>query len=106
MKKKVAPRYVDANLVKEALLGWDEDPSDEDLEYAIDNIPTANVKEEKHGYWKCKYDEELGETEVTCSVCGDSRDINGCHVSIHDEPLYDEDIYCPRCGAKMDGDSI
>lgn len=57
----------------------------------------------KHGYWKCKYNEELGETEVTCSVCGDSRDINGCFVSIHDEPLYDEDAYCPRCGAKMDG---
>ena len=40
-------KYVDVKLVKEALLGWDEDPSDEDLEYAIDNIPTADVVEVK-----------------------------------------------------------
>lgn len=37
--------YVDVKLVKEALLGWDYDPSDEDLEWAIDNLPAADVVE-------------------------------------------------------------
>lgn len=41
----MSKKYVDVNLVKDALLGWDEDPSDEDLEYAIDEIPTADVVE-------------------------------------------------------------
>ena len=68
----------------------------------VNETPTADVMEVKHGEWKCEYDEELGETKVTCSVCGDSRDINGCFVSINDEALYNEDFFCPRCGAKMD----
>ena len=42
-KKKKEPRYIDANLVKEALMGWDTDPTDEEIEYTIDKIPTADV---------------------------------------------------------------
>lgn len=103
MKKKKKPRYIDANLVKKSLLGWETDFTDEEIEYTLDNIPTADVVEVVHGYWKCDYDEELGETTITCSVCGDSRDINGCYVSVNNEPCYNEDFYCPYCGAKMDG---
>ena len=44
-KKKINTRYIDANLVKDALLGWETEPTDEEIEYAIDNIPTADVVE-------------------------------------------------------------
>ena len=43
MKKKIAPRYVDANILKSTLTGWDTEPTDEEIEYAIDNIPSCDV---------------------------------------------------------------
>lgn len=55
------------------------------------------------GRWECEYDEQTGETDVTCSNCKDTRTINGCYVSTQGEPLYTEDAYCPNCGAKMEG---
>lgn len=66
-------------------------------------LEKSDVEVVRHGEWRCDYDEDYGETKVTCSVCGDFRYINGCWVGVHDEPLYDEDIFCPHCGAKMDG---
>lgn len=42
-QNKKEPRYIDANLVKEALIGWETDPTDDEIEYVIDNIPTADV---------------------------------------------------------------
>lgn len=39
------PRYIDANAAKSALLGWETDPTDDEIEYTIDNIPTADVAE-------------------------------------------------------------
>ena len=36
-------RYIDAQLAKEALTGWETDPLDEEIERTIDNIPTADV---------------------------------------------------------------
>jgi hypothetical protein len=42
-KENDMTRYIDAELAKEALTGWETDPLDEEIERAIDNIPTANV---------------------------------------------------------------
>ena len=52
----------------------------------LEKIPTADVQEVKHGYWK-----EDGEYQI-CSVCGE-------------EHHWDEyrATYCEDCGAKMDG---
>ena len=36
-------RYIDANLAKEALTGWETEPTDEEIEYTIDKIQTADV---------------------------------------------------------------
>lgn len=66
-------------------------------------FPTEDVVEVRHGTWLCEYDSDAGTTDVRCSICGDMRTINGCYVSINDEPLYNDDNYCPYCGAKMDG---
>ena len=53
----------------------------------IDNFPTADVAPVKHGHWiECNY----GLT-FECSECKYPTEYN----------LTD---YCPKCGAKMDGD--
>ena len=36
-------RYIDAELAKQALTGWETDPTDEEILLAIDRIPTADV---------------------------------------------------------------
>lgn len=76
--------------------------------YAVDievlkKAPVANPDAFKqHAKWICKWDENLGETDVTCSHCGETRTINGCYVDIYGESIYQEDSYCPDCGAIMD----
>ena len=49
------------------------------------HIPTADVEEVKHGYWK---------HNLYCSVCGYLYD-TGEYTNAKD--------FCPKCGAKMDG---
>lgn len=61
------------------------------LQSVIDDMPTEDVIEVKHGYWKWK--ELYGEAGymLVCSECEESE--GACE-------RYD---YCPNCGAKMDG---
>lgn len=77
-------RYIDANLVKEALIGWETDPTDEEIEYTIDKIPTADVQEVKHGEWQ----------NNTCSNCG------------YGVQPWNNTRFCPNCGATMDRGDI
>ena len=106
--------YIEREAVKEALLGWDYDPSDEDVEYTIDHIPAADVEVVKHGRWVAVKD-QLPEHCVTV------LSYNGCAISTD---FYDEAFQCwnseisynhiihvthwmplpekPNCGAKMD----
>lgn len=55
------------------------------IKQAIDEIPTADVTEVRHGEWV------HGECVSHCSECG--------------VETYPENItpYCPNCGARMDG---
>ena len=78
--------YIEREAVKEALLGWDYDPSDEDVEYAIDHIPDADVVPVQHGRW---VQMKRYKSEFVCSECGN---------------LWPDEksTYCPECGAKMD----
>lgn len=55
----------------------------------IEAIPTADVVEVKHGYWKGK--PIAGFCTVGCSVCGMAFSENSGRW-----------LYCPNCGAKMD----
>ena len=52
----------------------------------VNNAPTAEVEEVKHGYWK-----EDGEYQI-CSVCGEEHYWYEYRAT-----------YCEDCGAKMDG---
>lgn len=69
----------------------------------IEDAPAADVAPVVHGRWICEWDTDLGITTVICSRCKDAREVRGCYVSTGGEGMYDEDAYCPNCGAKMDG---
>lgn len=45
-------RLIDADAAKKALTGWDTDPTDEEIEYTIDELPTIEATPVVHGRWK------------------------------------------------------
>ena len=68
-----------------------------DLEDFLEEVPTADVVEMKHGEWIAKASTHISKRgrlinydRYKCSVCGAW---NGRH----------KPDYCPHCGAKMDG---
>lgn len=64
-------------------------------EFFNDKIPTADVKEVKHGQWNIVLDESIlehynNDVDIfACSICGIKSK----------RPT----IFCPSCGARMDG---
>lgn len=86
-------RLIDADLVKRAMTGWETDPTDEEIEFTIDLIPTVEAVPVVHGRW----------IHETCSVCNRKWDYN--MVANADDWGYFDPMpdFCPNCGAKMDG---
>jgi NADH pyrophosphatase NudC (nudix superfamily) len=97
-------RYIDADkAVEEARLSYCKDCDSyngircsacgfDDAMMYIEDAPTADVAEVKHGEWALETDEEMPNLMfklVVCSVCNGKA--NGTYH------------YCPHCGAKMDG---
>lgn len=62
---------------------------------ALRKVPTADVKEIKHGQWNTVFDESIlehynNDVDIfACSICGIKSK----------RPT----IFCPSCGAQMDG---
>ena len=81
-------RLIDADAAKKALVGWETDPTDEEIERAIDHISTIEAKPVRHGEW------EACGIGLTCKIC---------HKGLVLEQGDVEMNYCPNCGAKMDG---
>ena len=81
---------------------WDGHTPDE----AIRRIGNLKLVQDVQAHWILRTD-EYGETYIQCSNCKE-----GWHVSDYcksnelylDDLLQDDMIYCPSCGAKMDGD--
>lgn len=127
------PRYIDAEKLTDSIFDWDM--TIEDLYYSlcklVDDVPTADVREVKHGYWKFHKRTKLVPSnkvsikeEYTnghdCTVV-DNTNVNKkimimkkritlkipicsvCGWCGHDE--CDTTLYCPNCGARMDGDN-
>lgn len=64
------------------------------LQSVIDDMPTADVQEVKHGEWKeCFEDWRKQIAGDECSSCG-FQHYGSSIVHYH---------YCPNCGATMDG---
>lgn len=65
----------------------------------INEQPTADVQEVKHGYWIPERDpDENSRIQCYhCSICDDDFHYIGAFIATK---------YCPNCGARMDGDSL
>lgn len=93
-------RYIDAEKLTDSIFDWDM--TIEDLYYSlcklVDDVPTADVQEVKHGYWIPERDpDENNRIQCFhCSVCDDDFHYIGAFVATK---------YCPNCGARMDGDN-
>lgn len=66
----------------------------------VRELPAADVQPVKHGKW-----EEIeeyggwGDTHYRCSVCGEEWYLED------GTPQQNNMNFCPRCGARMDGDT-
>lgn len=102
-------RYIDADLIEyEPMCRARGNGMYEDCEIAykdqIDDIPTADVRENVHGEWlDCEVVHDRKDAKITdwqqarCSVCG----------RWHTTPYmyyFDHYNFCPVCGADMRGD--
>ena len=93
------PRLINAEEAKRALTGWGTDPTDEEIEYIIDNLPAVDATPIRHGKWVVNKWGALVCSE--CNWCAPVVEI-GCVFPRHKE--YDRSEYCWHCGAKMDGE--
>ena len=81
-------RYIDEGALKRALeRGGDFTVAD--LLDILEDIPTTDVAEARHGEWKMRR-----YPLTQCYACGAVRD---CEKEVGWN-------YCPHCGAKMDGE--
>lgn len=62
----------------------------------IGDCPSADVAPVRHGRWK-PFDRTWGRSVFTCTACGDAMDV----PTEMGNPLF---VYCPNCGARMDGE--
>lgn len=94
-------RYIDAEKLKCSIDSetdsiFDRDKTIEELYYnlckLVDDEPTADVQEVKHGYWQNKYRSGTTIKEGVVSSCCDMWNNR-------------KSQFCPNCGARMDGDS-
>lgn len=89
--------YIDRAAVKDEILSWavcinhPELLRKEDTMYCIDNMPTADVMEVRHGRWSpVSFGIGICTTKYRCSICKQYENV--------DRPYK----YCPNCGAQMD----
>lgn len=92
-------RYIDAERLKRTFASgirvYDGMCKIADVMHNISNEPTADVEEVKHGEWKYEC--------LECSTC--KRNISEiCDADSYlTSGIEGELLFCPFCGAKMDG---
>lgn len=96
--------YISREMVKDFFLNMDAGSSrlgstlltpEEYSEY-LDEIPAADVEPVVHGYW-IPIDDGVS---AKCGICGACA----CDLDEGFEEFAKSYRYCPRCGAKMDGE--
>lgn len=80
-------RYISAEAAKAAITGWQTDPTDDELEWAIDQVPTEKVIPEKNGVWKYHNDNH-----------GQWWDCTNCGKILHRPP--NDKLFCSSCGSR------
>ena len=101
-------RYIDANKINYTMASiyWGKDKDGKDIyrrtaiavESEIDELPTADVVEVKHGVWyKSRFVQRSGFRTVKDFLC------NRCEKEYSVQQPSNLMNYCPYCGAKMDG---
>lgn len=96
-------RYIDAELLKADIrpfAEYDSNRRNKDwvrrFEIAIDNVPTADVRENVKAHWIDM--KPTGDSRFMCSRCKGKENV----PTIMGEPIVWD--YCPNCGADMRGD--
>lgn len=95
------PEYIERNKLFEAIknesmtqFDWSEKVDLEEFEKVLNNIPTADVVEAKHGKWiehlHFSFEGSYTGVDYECSRCG------------YNDYVDEEYNYCPNCGAKME----
>lgn len=93
-------RYIDADRLIDDIrpfAEYDSNLSNKDwirrFEIAIDNVPTADVRENVRGEWIRRDSRYVGWISFDCSVCGETLEL--------DMETSNDFKYCPFCGAEM-----
>ena len=73
---------------KKAMIGWETEPTDEEIEYTLNNLKVVDAEKVKHGKWI-----DRG-YEVECPFCG---------FTCNDTHYLGNGAACPNCAARMDG---
>ena len=76
----------------------------EQIASIIENAPTADVEEVKHGEWKDRYEDKYYNKLYVCSACGREALLESYKNELGqwNERQVLTPI-CPHCGAKMNG---
>ena len=94
---KAMSKYIDAVKTAEIVSERHKIPLSE-LVDTFAEVPTADVKEVKHGKWI----EDKKDSSSRCSICGWYTDYDYDYVT--NNGLGNEDfLFCGHCGARMDG---
>ena len=100
-------RYIDADKLRKDEIArchcvpcvGSNDSNYKDLDEVLNDAPTADVVEVRHGHWI-----EHPQLDFEGGYSGANYECSNCHYA----DLYDLDdakyCYCPNCGAKMDGE--
>lgn len=66
----------------------------------VKNLPSADVMPVRHGHWIEKNTNKDGTHNIYCNECGEYIKSKGHANSWYVRHAL---LYCPNCGAKMDG---
>lgn len=62
-----------------------------------------NVAPVIHSSWElaAHFNRDHGTTDIRCPACGTTKTVKGCYESVEGDCLYNEENFCPDCGAAM-----
>lgn len=97
------PRYIDADAIVELKGAACKAATGLDLKKLLDDYaPTVDAEPVRHGRW-IYCEDDSGQDGIVCSLCGHFVPWYYDYYESSDD-LIKDNIKCPHCGAKMDGD--